>query len=404
MTIEKKHFIYVSLVAFIFYCGVNFMYFPIEIVFGDEGRFIRETVKLYETGEFWKADDRAWEMPLTAIIYSVFYSIFQTQEGLIISVRIFQSLLLILQGFLLYKISIKIFNNQLTAFLTFIIVLFYPFFVYYQGLLLSETFFNTILVISFYYLYTWYENGFKFDINFVLTNFFLAFSIYSKGTLSILPPLLIVGFYFFNKFDFKYSLKIFFYSFILYILFLSPWWIRNYSIFNSFIPFTTSSGMNFYLGNNPYNKDGGCDWSKDVSLDIVNPIFKIKDELERNAVFKQKAIIFIQENPQRFLELAWLKFKRFYNIVPNADTFNQGYYKYISIFSYGLILLLAIISIFIHTKFWQKLSAIYILVIYFTLIHVIFIASLRYRLPIETFFILLASPILSKMIFKLRET
>jgi hypothetical protein len=379
--------------AFLCYCGVNFLYFPIDTIFGDENRFLLESIKLSETGEFWKSTYRAWEMPLTAIIYSAFYTLLESKEGLIISVRLLQSILLLLQGYLAYQISLKIFKNPTIAFLTLITVLFYPYFVFYQGLLLSENIFITILVAAFYFIYSWYEKGLTIDRYFVFANIFLTLTLYSKGTLSYLPPLLMVGFYFFNRFTIRDSLKILAYSLVIYMVTMSPWWIRNYMIFDKFVPFTTSSGMNFYLGNNPHNLTGGCDWKSDVDIDIVNKMFAIEDELEENDTFKQEAIRFIKKNPDRFLELAWLKLKRFYSIVPNASQFSKGKYKYISILSYGVVFILAIISMLYHIRYWQKLSAMYILFLYFTLIHVVFIASLRYRLPVEIFMIILATPI-----------
>jgi len=403
----KGYYVITAILAFCVYQGVNFFYFPLETRFGDENRFIREAIQLYEHGVFAKGLSQAWEMPLTAIIYSAFYSLFETRESLIAIVRVFQSLLLVLQAFLLCKISLSIFDDELTAYITFILILFYPFFIFYQGLLLSENIFITLLIISFYYLYCWYDNDFALNKYFVLSNLFFVLTIYSKGTLSVLPPLLLSAFYFINTYNKIRTVKILIFSTVLYSILLSPWWIRNYDIFDQFVPFTTSSGMNLYLGNNPYNLTGGCDWSKDVDMDEISSLFDIKDEkdeLRSNQIFKDRAVEFIKDNPGRFLELAILKFKRFYNIVPNADGYNKGYYKWLTLLSYGSILILFIISTVFHIKEYKKLSAIYILFLYITLIHMIVIASLRYRLPLEPFMILMASPLIAKVSLRLRGT
>ena len=380
----------IAFFAFIIYQLVNFFYFPLHTIYPDESRFLSEAVKFAKTNEFWTGQNRAWEMPLTAVIYGIFYKIVGTKSALIITVRIFQSLLLIFNAFLIYKISYIIFKNKIISFIAFIIMLFYPFFIYYQALLLSETIFITILLLAFYYIYKWYENNFKLDKNFILANLFLVIGLYSKATLTILPPFLMSGFYFFNKFNLKKSFKIFVYSFLIWGVLLSPWWIRNYMIFNKFVLFTTSSGSNLYLGNNSFNKDGGCDWSKDVDKNFVIKVRKLP-EIERNKVFKQKAIKFMEENPDKVLDLMWLKLKRFYNIEFNNKNLRKSKLNYISIFSYGSVFILFLISIILNIKNWQKLSAIYILFIYFTLIYTLIISSLRYRLPLEPFMILLAS-------------
>lgn len=379
------------LIAFLFYQCVNFIYFPVATSFPDEQRFLNEAIKFATIGEFWTEDSRAWEMPLTAIVYGYIYDIFHNIESTIIAIRVMQSLLLILQASLIYKIALILFRKKEVAFIAFIIMLFYPFFVYYQALLLSETLFITLFIISFYFLYRWYEEGFRLSIYFILTNIFFTLTIYSKGTLSILPPLLISIFYFLNTYSFKTTIKIFGYSLILYMIVMSAWWVRNYAIFDKFIPFTTSSSMNLYLGANEKNEFAGVDWAKDVDIDFVNRVTSIEDERERSHIYKQKALEFIKNDTRQYMKLMWLKFKRFYNFTFNADSFSSIYYNLLSIFSYGIVMVFALITFVLSNKEWKKFSAIYIVIGYFTLIHIVYIASLRYRLPIEPLLILLAS-------------
>jgi len=386
------------LIAFAFYQCVNFIYFPAGISFPDEQRFLNEAIKFATIGEFWTDSSRAWEMPLTAIVYGYIYDIFHNTESTIITIRVMQSLLLILQASLIYKIALILFRKKEVAFISFIIMLFYPFFVYYQALLLSETLFITLFITSFYFLYRWYEEGFRLSIYFILTNIFFTFTIYSKGTLSVLPPLLISIFYFLNTYNFKTTIKVFGYSLMLYMIVMSSWWVRNYTIFDKFIPFTTSSSMNLYLGANEKNEFAGVDWSKDVDIDFVNKVNSVKDEKERSQIYKQKALEFIKNDTRQYMKLMWLKFKRFYNFTFNADDFSSIYYNLLSIFSYGIVMVFALITFVLSIKDWKRLSAIYIVVGYFTLVHIVYIASLRYRLPIEPLLILLAS--YSLMIFK----
>ena len=177
MNIYNRNTIYLCVLAFALYQCVNFLYFPAGVTFGDEERFIGEAITLSKTGEFWTfGSSRAWEMPLTAIVYSLFYDVTQNEVGLIYSVRVFQSLLLIIQALLISKILLIIFNNKKAANIALFAMLFYPFFVFYQGLLLSENIFITLLIVSFYYLYLWRNYGFKLDKYFVLTIFSFTLS------------------------------------------------------------------------------------------------------------------------------------------------------------------------------------------------------------------------------------
>jgi hypothetical protein len=101
--------------------------------------------------------------------------------------------------------------------------------------------------------------------------------------------------------------------------------------------------------------------------------------------------------PEKAAHLMYLKFKRFYNIFPNAPSFNKGYYKWIAVLSYGGVFFLFIFSVFYNFSYIRVLIPIYLLFGYFTVLHMIFIASLRYRLPLEPFMILLASQYVAQM-------
>jgi hypothetical protein len=59
--------------------------------------------------------------------------------------------------------------------------------------------------------------------------------------------------------------------------------------------------------------------------------------------------------------------------------------------SFGPILVLGLIAAFsLRKQFWTLLP-VYLLFAYFTAVHMVTIASLRYRLPLEPFLILLAA-------------
>ena len=391
---------YLSLV-FLFYLLVNFLYFPLALSFPDEHRFMGEVKKFSETFSFYTGDSRAWEMPFIAVFYSFFYKLF-AKSGMLIVLRLIQSFLLIINAVLISKISYMVFKDSLAKNLSLIIMLFYPFFIFYSGLLLSESFFVFFLITAFYFLYKYKESSFCSLKYFVLTNAFFALATYTKASMTFLPVILISSFYYFNNnFNFFKSLKIFIYSLITFCIFLSPWWLRNYMIFDKTVLFTTTSGFVMYLGNNSNNLNADIDISRDVESDKVAKIRELKDEVLVNEAFKKEAFSFIKENPKEFLSLAFLKLKRFYNIKMNTKK-HSYIYSIIVFITFTPILIFFILGVFLNKTYYKSLSPIYILILYFTLVHMILIASLRYRLPIEPFLILLACASFSKIYKKFR--
>ena len=87
----------------------------------------------------------------------------------------------------------RIFGKTATAFIASSIAALYPFFLFYQGLLLSETLFNTLLIGGIAALYWWRERGMRIDTALVVACLCFAAATLTKATLTILPPLLIAA-------------------------------------------------------------------------------------------------------------------------------------------------------------------------------------------------------------------
>lgn len=376
--------------------AIDILYFPAATTFPDEHRILSSAVELAHSGVFRVGDSRAWEMPGTALFFAGPASIFGTSHA-IIAARILQSFLLVAQVLLIAFIARRIFRDQLTGLIAATITAFYPFFLYYQGLLLSETLFNTFVVAGFAALYWWREGGAKIDVRLVIACACFAAATWTKATLTFLPPLLLAAAALAGPNKVQRAAITFVVSALIYSAFLSPWWVRNHNLFGTLVPFTTTAGHNLYLGNNPANTTGGIDWNKDAQRDVVERIQALPNEIERQRAYSDAAKAYITSEPATFLQNAMKKFVRFWNIAPNAEGFSQGAYRTIAILSFGPVLVLAIIAAFMLRGMFATLLPIYLLIGYFTVVHMITIASLRYRLPLEPFLILLAAAPLSRM-------
>ena len=181
---------------------------------------------------------------------------------------------------------------------------------------------------------------------------------------------------------------------------MSPWWIHQHQKYGEFIRLNLGDGIVLYSGNNPLNITGGgvgrdagpSDMDLSIFSDIVNPV-------ERNHAMKQAAIGYIFANPDRFIELAGIKFVRFWRLWPHTEFYQQWYTIAISLLSYGVVLLLSIGFIFRNSKeHFRRLLPIYALFGYLTLVHMVTIGSIRYRFPLEPFLIIFASQFLVSLL------
>jgi len=375
---------------------VDFFYFPNNTTFPDEQRFLASASGLVQTGQFRVGGgDRAWDMPGPAMFFAVPVYWFGSERA-VTAIRVVQALLVALQSAMIFTIAVRVFGDRIVATVAATIAAFYPFFIYYQGLLLSETLFNTFLVAGFAGLYWWRSRGLRIDRAFVVTCVCFAAATMSKATLTLLPPLLLVATAWAARQPPRRLFELSLAASLLYVMLLLPWWIRNYQTFGTFVPFATGSGINFYLGNNPNSADGGISWVTNVEPEVFQRINAIPDELARQQAFVNAAIEYIKRDPAGFLVRMAKKLARFWNVVPNAAAFNSGIYKVISIVTYGPVLLLAIVGAVRLRKRWDMLLPIGLLMAYFTFVHAVTIASLRYRLPLEPFLIVLAAEPLAR--------
>jgi 4-amino-4-deoxy-L-arabinose transferase-like glycosyltransferase len=379
---------------------IDLFYFPASTVFPDEQRFLASAARLAASGEFWVGADRAWEMPGTALFFAPAVWAFGA-HGAVIAIRIAQALLVVIQCGLIASATRRIFGDSTTALVASCLAALYPFFWFYQGLLLSETLFNTLLVASVAALFWWRERGLRIDTALVVTCLCLAAATLTKATLTVLPPLLLAATAWLAGANWRRAVAILAAASCLYAAFMSPWWIRNATLLHAFVPFTTSSGMNLYLGNNRNNTDAGIDWGHDVEPDVVAKL-NVLPELTRQHAYNKAAVDYIKQNPGAFIRAVAKRFVRFWNIVPNADEFRSGVYAIVSIASFGSVLVLALISAARRWRQWRMLAPLYLIIAYFTFVHVVTIASLRYRFPIEPLLIIMAAEPLAASIAAIR--
>jgi hypothetical protein len=377
-------------VCFLACAAVDLFYFPHTTVFPDEQRIFASAIRLIESGEFWVGSDRAWEMPGAALFFAPFVWLFGPHNALI-PIRLAQAVLVTVQCALVGHIATRVFHTHRVGFVASCIVAIYPFILFYQGLLLSETLFNTFLLAGMAALFWWRDRGLRLDRALTVASLCFVLATLTKATLTILPPLLVATTAYLAGAGLRRTLATLVAACCLYGAFMSPWWIRNAELLRAFVPFTTSSALNLYLGNNAHNPEAGIDWASDVDPEFVAKTLLVPDEIERQRIFNEAAVNYIKDNPTTFLRAAVKKFIRFWNVIPNAAEYRSPLYSAISALSFGPILALALICAGLRWRQWRLLAPFYLIVGYFTFVQLVTIASLRYRFPIEPLLIVLAA-------------
>jgi hypothetical protein len=169
---------------------------------------------------------------------------------------------------------------------------------------------------------------------------------------------------------------------------MSPWWWRNYQLTGRFVPTTLQVGASLYDGLHP-NATGGSEMSfvktflaEQRAIDAASstPLSNSFEERLNDRMF-QAALQWAQTHPQRVLELAAIKFWRMWTPWPNASDVGGFWPKLALALGYLPVMCVLIANL---PALWKQERHWHLLLwpaIYFTLLHGVFVGSVRYRQP-----------------------
>ncbi|MCM8778016.1 MAG: glycosyltransferase family 39 protein [Candidatus Omnitrophica bacterium] len=343
-----------------------------EFYFDDEFEYYR-IVQNFLTGRGFFVSEglKGFRPPLYPFVLSVLFFLRFNLTG----IRIFQCFISSITVCFTYLTAKKLFSERI-AIWSGIVASIYPFFVFYNGFLLTETFFIFLVVLSIYPLINFSDR----PSSSVKSGISLGLAGLCRPTMQLYLPVSLLHIAC-EREKWRIKIKKMFFISLFFALTLTPWIIRNYIVFSKFIPGTTMGGRVFWEGNNPYSDGGPCRY-------FPEEIEKLP-ETERDKAYYKKTLDVIKENPSRFLWLLQNKFKRFWNVVPNASEFTKPLYRVVSVISFGVMMPFFVLGFFITIKD-RKIQFIHSLIILFTIFHIIFLASIRYRVPLEPFYIIFA--------------
>lgn len=176
---------------------------------------------------------------------------------------------------------------------------------------------------------------------------------------------------------------------------LFPWAMRNRSVIGTPAWLSTNGGVTLYDALGP-QADGSSNQAFLNELDQLAGL----DEVQRDRELRSLAIGQMRSDPARVLKLAGVKFIRTWGLRPNQENYRGGFTGLVSAAFTAVPLLLAFVGLAgalrkrdlrgkrdplgvsshrrLHLLLWLP-------VVYFTLVHCVFIGSLRYRVPLMPF-------------------
>ena len=154
---------------------------------------------------------------------------------------------------------------------------------------------------------------------------------------------------------------------------MAPWWVRNEVVFGRFVPTAIWAGASLYDGLNP-KADGSS------NMDFLNdPEIWPLDEIDQDSELTRRAVAFAIGSPRRVFELAVAKAGRYFSPWPNAEVAASAGVKIAGAIITIPLYLLIVYGVWDRRRDPRTLFLTLGPLLYFAIIHMIFVGSVRYR-------------------------
>lgn len=159
---------------------------------------------------------------------------------------------------------------------------------------------------------------------------------------------------------------------------LVPWGLRNAQVSGHFKLTTFWMGPSLYDGWNPdATGDSDMRFFDEDQLPLTMTEYQVDKEYQR------RAWDFARENPMRVINLAFVKAWRYWKPWPNAEQFQRWPIQLVLCLYTLPLYVFAVVGVWAVPKRFWPLAICAGPIFYFAGLHLIFVSSLRYRLPAE---------------------
>ena len=317
--------------------------------------------------------------PLYAYYLYLFTFLKLEAHNLIFLILFSQIILSSVSVIIFFKINKVFFSDKISFFSACIFSLF-PIYLYSCAQISSITL-NTFLSLLFFYFFFKIKNNKNIFYFSIISGLLILIS--REFTAILILSTLYLFFYF------KLSLKKILLIFIITLITISPYLIRNYLIFDKFI-LHAGSGYNLWKGNNPDSKVEGFE-VYESNKNLFNKINNIKKDkfyrIEEDKIFIKESLNNLKTNPKKYMLLYMKKAISFYFV--DIESSNDNYYNPINYIPILIISLTSFFGILLSNKKSLEINYLILIISFYILVFSIFAILPRYKiyiLPMQLIF------------------
>lgn len=182
---------------------------------------------------------------------------------------------------------------------------------------------------------------------------------------------------------------------VVLALLLLPWGLRNQAVLRDYAWLSTNGGVTLYDAQGP-QADGSSNQAFLLQMAELHGL----GEVERDRLLKRLAVQQMRSDPGRVLRLAGVKFLRTWSPLPNVTEYRTGPAA-VAGAAYTVLLLAGTVAAVVRA--WgdrrqasaadrrRLLALVALPLLYFTVVHCVYIGSVRYRVPLMPLMALVAA-------------
>lgn len=276
--------------------------------------------------------------------------------------------------FLVYLIGRRV-ADEVTGLVGAALAAVYGYFIYYNGALMTETFFIVLVLFS---LYLGLELKDKpLSGRWVLLGLTLGVAALLRQTMLLFVPFLLLWLLWELKKD---GIRWWYFTIpvVVIILMIAPWTIRNYLVYDQFLLLNSNAGYALYASNNPNLE---TDWRNDVVVIPIPDELSGQNEAQLDRALTKKGIEFIIADPVRYLLLTLDKTLEYFKFWPSSESAPMS--NMVRVLSFGVYLPFMLLGLFLSFTRWRSYVVLYLFIVIHTGIHLLSWPAPRYRLTVD---------------------
>lgn len=290
--------------------------------------------------------------------------------------------------FMIYLVAKRLFSERV-ALISSAIAALYAYLIFYGVTLVTETPFMLALLITIYVALRLKEE--PSVALWVTLGVTLAITVLLRMAVIAFVPILLL--WIALELNDRSQLKMLFIPAVIIVLAVLPFTIRNYLLWNNFVLLETQFGHVFWNGNHP---DHNGNFHPYKVFPIPKEVLASKNEAGTlpsdaeitNRLFRL-GLSNIQNDPQHFFLLTLTRLREFFKFWPTDESSLLA--NLLRLISFGAILPFTIIGLILGLRNWRALAPVYLFILIHTAIYAVTWTMIRYRIPLDVFFIMFAA-------------